>query len=92
MVPVELRAGTRTYRTAITGLPAKPVLRQLVDSQMRVHLPRPDGLLLSQLLARCVGLQLGDRVSVAVLEGRRPRVDIMVTRGGRRDARHRRLC
>ena len=35
--------------------------------------------LLSQLLARCVGLQLGDHVSVAVLEGRRPRVDIMVT-------------
>jgi putative ABC transport system permease protein len=78
-VAVELRAGTHTYRTAITGLPAKPVLRQLVDSEMKVHHPRPDGLLLSQRLARRLGLQLGDRVSVAVLEGRRPRVDMTVT-------------
>jgi putative ABC transport system permease protein len=78
-VPVELRAGTHTYRTAITGLPAKPMLRQLVDSQGRVHHPRPDGLLLSQRLARRLGLQLGDQVSVAVLEGRRPRVEMTVT-------------
>ncbi len=72
VVPVELRAGTHTYRTAITGLPAKAVLRQLVDNQMRIHQPRPDGLLLSQRLADRLGLQLGDRVSVAVLEGSRP--------------------
>jgi hypothetical protein len=55
------------------------MLRQLVDSQMRVHHPRPDGLLLSQRLARRLGLQLGDQVSVAVLEGRRPRADMTVT-------------
>ena len=79
IVPVELRAGIRSYRTVITGLPAKPVLRQLVDSQMRVHRPRPDGLLLSQRLARRLGLQIGDHVSVAVLEGARPRVDMTVS-------------
>jgi putative ABC transport system permease protein len=78
-VPVALRAGTHTYRTAITGLPAKPVLRQLVDSEMRIHQPRPDGLLLSRRLADRLGLQPGDRVSVAVLEGSRPVVDMTVT-------------
>ena len=78
-VPVELRAGTRTYRTAITGLPARPVLRQLVDSGMRVHQPRPDGLLLSRRLAVRLGLQAGDHVSVAVLEGSRPVAEMTVT-------------
>ena len=78
-VPVELRVGTHTYRTAITGLPAKPVLRQLIDSEMHAHRPPPEGLLLSQRLARRLGLNLGDRVAVAVLEGRRPQVDMTVS-------------
>jgi putative ABC transport system permease protein len=78
-VPVELRAGTHTYRTAMTGLPAVPVLRQLIDSEMHVHLPRSDGLLLSQRLARRLRLQIGDHVWVAVLEDRRPIVDMTVT-------------
>ena len=33
-VPVELRAGTHTYRTAITGLPAKPVLLTFDDGRL----------------------------------------------------------
>ena len=78
-VAVELRAGTHTYRTAITGLPAKPVLRQLVDSEMKVHHPGPTACCCRSASPVVLGLQLGDRVSVAVLEGRRPRVDMTVT-------------
>jgi putative ABC transport system permease protein len=63
----------------MTGLPAVPVLRQLIDSEMHVHLPRSDGLLLSQRLARRLRLQIGDHVWVAVLEDRRPIVDMTVT-------------
>jgi putative ABC transport system permease protein len=46
---------------------------------MRIHQPRPDGLLLSRRLADRLGLQAGDRVSVAVLEGSRPVADMTVT-------------
>ena len=51
-VPVRLRAGTRTYRTAITGLPRDPMLRRLLDNDLRVHPPPRDGLLLSRRLGR----------------------------------------
>jgi putative ABC transport system permease protein len=78
-VPVELRVGTRSYRTALTGLPETPVLHRVIDSEMRVFQPRNDGLLLSLRLAERLGLGPGDTVSVAVLEGRRPQLDIVVT-------------
>ena len=35
-VPVELRAGTHSYRTALTGLPSAPILHRVVDSEVRV--------------------------------------------------------
>ena len=35
VVPVQLRAGHRTYRTAILGLPADAELRQLLDANLR---------------------------------------------------------
>ncbi len=43
-----------------------------------VTLP-PDGLLMSAALARWIGVRAGDRVTVEVLEGRRPREEIVVS-------------
>ena len=77
-VPVQLRAGTRTYRTAITGLPAEPVLHRLVGADLRVCAPAADGLILSRRLADRLALHPGDHVAVEVLEGKRPRVDMTV--------------
>ncbi len=75
-VPVRLANGHRNERTAISGLPAQPQLRGLIDSQYRpISLP-PDGLFLTRYLAEELGLALGDRVEVEVLEGQRRVIDL----------------
>ncbi|QOC24116.1 ABC transporter permease [Wenzhouxiangella sp. AB-CW3] len=75
-VPVRLANGHMSERTAISGLPAQPQLRGLIDSQYRsIRLP-PDGLFLTRYLAEELGLALGDRVEVEVLEGQRQVIDL----------------
>jgi putative ABC transport system permease protein len=68
IVPVRLRAGQYSYRTAITGLPPNPVLRRLVNADLRVVPPPEDGLLLSSRLARRLDLHPGQVVAVEILE------------------------
>ncbi len=77
-VAVRLHAGPRSYRTALTGLPATPVLRRLVDADLRVVPPPRDGVLLSTRLARRLDLRPGDSVDVEVLEGKRPHAAMTV--------------
>ena len=72
IVPARLRAGTRTRTLAITGLTPAPKLTRVIDrSRGPVELPA-DGLLLSQMLAEVLGVDVGDTILVEVLEGRRP--------------------
>lgn len=73
-----LRAGHRAERIGVTGLSPRSQLRRIVDQQLRVHRPPPEGLLLSSLLAERLGVSPGDRVEVEVLEGRRPRLELVV--------------
>ncbi len=75
-VPVRLIAGHRRYATAILGLDESPGLRQLLDARQRPQRLPPEGLLLTDYLARDLGLAVGDRVEVEVLEGPRRRVSI----------------
>ena len=70
-------AGARSYRTAITGLPAQPVHR-LIDAELHVLAPPADGLMQSRRLADRLPLHTGDRVVAEVLEGRRPHVGMTV--------------
>lgn len=70
-VPVRLRVGHRDYATAILGLERTPQLRQLLDVAHRPQTLPPDGLLLTEYLARDLGLEVGDSVEVEILEGRR---------------------
>lgn len=70
-VPVRLRVGHRDYATAILGLERTPQLRQLLDAAHRPQTLPPDGLLLTEYLARDLGLEVGDLVEVEILEGRR---------------------
>ena len=79
VVPVRLRAGQHSYRTAITGLPPHPLLRRLVGADLRVVQPPRDGLLLSARLARRLHVHPGERVGVEVLEGKRLRTALPVT-------------
>lgn len=78
-VPVRLRNGVRTYRAGILGLDNGGDLRRLLNAQMRtVDLP-PDGLVLTDHLAKILALKPGDMVQVETLDGRRVTVDASLT-------------
>lgn len=72
IVPVRLRAGYRTYRIGLTGLPVGAELRVPRDVSLRPILSPQDGLALSRRLAERLGVKAGDPVRVEVLEGKRP--------------------
>ena len=72
--PVRLRNGQHHYRTALQGLLPTGAMKRPVDIELsRVALP-PDGILMTDFLARMLGLQVGDEVEVEVLEGRQRKV------------------
>jgi len=75
---VRFRAGHRTRREALVGVPADAALTVLRDrSGARVSLP-PDGLLLSDMLAKVLGVGVGETVEVQILEGRQRQFDATV--------------
>jgi putative ABC transport system permease protein len=78
-VPARLRAGHRHRNIAITGVLPDARLRRIVDATGQAITLPPSGLVLSQLLAEVLGVAAGETVTVEVLEGRRPAVDLPVT-------------
>ncbi len=77
-VPVRLRAGHHSYRTAVSGYPPDAQLRQLLDTGLhRVPLP-PDGILLSQRLAERLAVKPGDRLLLESLEATRAKREAVV--------------
>jgi putative ABC transport system permease protein len=71
VVPVRLVHGHVTKRGAITGLVAHPELARALDARRGAIAPPADGLIISDKLARVLGIAPGDHVTVEVLEGRR---------------------
>ena len=69
-IPVRFVHGHRSERGAIQGYAARPQLRRVVDVHNRQVLPQADGLVMTDRLAEKLGLRIGDRVGVEVLEGR----------------------
>lgn len=80
IVPAWLRHGHRGKRVEVTGLPADGELRRLIDRDGRVVELPERGLVLGEKLARLLGVAPGDTVSVEVLEGRRPVLEVPVVR------------
>jgi putative ABC transport system permease protein len=77
---VRLRHGTRSRQVGILGLPSTPRLNRVIgQSQGVVNLP-PDGLVLSSTLGEALGVDVGDRLTVEVLEGARPVRRVLVSR------------
>jgi len=77
-VPVRLRFGHRSWRTAVQGFSANGSLHRVLDTRLRpVAMPR-EGILMTDYLAERMGLRPGDRVTVEVLEGARPVRDVPV--------------
>lgn len=71
-VPVRLRFGHSSRRTAIMGLgPHRELFRLINADEKAVQLPM-QGLLLSAKLAELIGAKLGDTLTVEVMEGSRP--------------------
>ena len=79
-VPVEMRYGHRSRRTAITGLAPDPQLNRVVDANLRPVPLAADGLVLSRTLGEVLGVAAGQRVEVQVLEGARPIRQVRVQR------------
>ncbi len=70
-VPARLRFEHRMYRTAVQGLEPEGELRRLLDRNLnRVGLP-PDGVVLTDYLAKILGIRPGDLLTVETLEGNR---------------------
>ena len=70
-VPVVLRNGTRSQRTAIEGLPVDGILKRPVNRDLRAAPIPESGLLMTDQLGEILDVRPGDTVEVQVLEGRR---------------------
>jgi putative ABC transport system permease protein len=79
IVPVNLRFRHHSYRTAIQGLNTGGDLQRLLDMDLKLVEIPPSGILLNDHLAKILGVQEGDILTVEVLEGRRPVLNIPVT-------------
>jgi putative ABC transport system permease protein len=77
-VPAQLRAGHRTYRTAILGLPADAELRRLLDANLQPIALPPEGVLLTQRLGERLGVRAGDEIVAEIREGERPKRPVVV--------------
>lgn len=71
-VPVRLRRGARSQRTALFGMEPRGELRRIVDGDRRIHPLPAEGMLLTAMLAEQLEARAGDTVTVEVLDGRRP--------------------
>jgi putative ABC transport system permease protein len=78
VVAATLRCGPRERRQEIMAPASGGELLRILDDRGRVHEPRHDGLVVSRRLAELLGARPGDAVEVDVLEGRRPRVSVVI--------------
>jgi putative ABC transport system permease protein len=71
-VPVRLRYGHRSYKTAIEGIDAGSALRHILDDKLKpIDIPF-SGIVLTDYLGEYLGVIPGDMLTVEVLEGERP--------------------
>lgn len=78
-VAARLRLGHRVERQAIQGLVPNGDLHRVLDGDERPVPVPAEGIVLSTKLAELLGAGRGDRVTVEVLEGRRPVREVPVT-------------
>lgn len=77
-VPVRLHHGHLSYRTGIRGVEPGGDIQRLLDADLRpIQLPAA-GVLLTDYLGELLQVQVGDRLTVEVLEGSRPIREVTV--------------
>lgn len=77
-VAARIRHGARSERVALTGVAPGGRLFVLADQSGALYRPPPGGVMLSKLLARKLGVQVGESVRVEALEGKRPTAQLQV--------------
>jgi putative ABC transport system permease protein len=77
-VAARFRFEQRTYRTALQGMEPEGRLRRLLDTKLEpVALPE-EGILLTDHLAKMLGIRPGERLTVELLEGSRAVREVVV--------------
>jgi len=77
-IPVRLRAGHRSYRTALTGLADDAALQRILDPELHEAKPLPGGVLLTTRLANRLGVAPGDTLIAELLDGKRIKAKVRV--------------
>ena len=80
---VRISFGRQRRQLVIQGLPANGLHNRVLDETSHQIRCRADGLVLSAKLAEILGAQIGDRLWVEVLEGKRPVRTVPAGRPGR---------
>ena len=84
-VPAKLQHEPRFYRSSVQGIQAGGMLMRLLNSELKpIDLPS-DGVVLTDYLAELLQLKPGDLLTVEVLEGSRPTLQVPVIATARQD-------
>ncbi|GAB4514032.1 MAG: ABC transporter permease [Roseibium sp.] len=77
-VDVRAHFGPRSKRLPISGMPARQGLNLVYSAEgVAIDLP-PEGLVISKKLSEILNVSVGDRITLEVLEGQRPVVEVPV--------------
>jgi putative ABC transport system permease protein len=77
-VPAQLRFEHRSYRTSVEGIEPRGELTRVLDTDLEViDLPQY-GVILTDYLAELLHIRAGDMLTIEVLEGSRPIVEVPV--------------
>ena len=78
IVPAKLQFEHRFYRTSVRGIQPDGKLMRLLDTELKViDLPQ-HGVIITDYLAELLHIQPGDMLTIEVLEGNRPTVQVPV--------------
>ncbi len=84
-VPARLRFEHRSYLTSVTGVQPEGKLMRLLDSDLKVITVPSHGIVLTDYLAQILRIQPGDLLTIEVLEGQRPVVQVPVAGTAKQD-------
>ncbi|MBI5101515.1 MAG: ABC transporter permease [Nitrospirae bacterium] len=77
-VPAQLQFGHKSCRTTVEGVHRGGRLYRLLDVNLRPIEVPSSGILLTEYLGRMLGIKVGDMLTVDVLEGGRPELQVRV--------------
>jgi len=77
-VPVRLRFEHRSYRTALEGVEPGGELMRVLDTALKAISLPPEGVVLTDYLAKLLGVMPGDMLTIEVLEESKPVLQVPV--------------